>query len=262
MKLSPESISHGAILRTSYIRYIFIDIVNYTLSRYIDEQCHNLFILNGIVRHYLTISGTPEDKYLLLPTGDGVCIALVDVLEPYDLDACLAVEILCGIDQVNRINDPDKNKLKVRIGISENVDNVILDINNRPNVIGHGINMAQRMMSVTQPMSISLSENVFERLKQRDRYSDWLKPYDAIVRHGSKIKCYQLCHPRFLPLDQDYLETAPQSSSHSQSSPAGQNPNIKSPNKTNKTLLFGENKSQSSDKNHPKNKPSHSFKVI
>ena len=259
MKLSRDSIQRGKILRTSYVRYIFIDIVDYTLSRYIDEQCDNLFVLNGIVLHYLSIAGLSSDQYLLLPTGDGVCIALIDALEPYDLDACLAVEILCAIDQVNRTESGSQNDLKVRIGISENVDNVVLDINNRPNVAGHGINMAQRMMSVTRPMSVSVSENVFERLRQRDRYSDWLKQYDAIVRHGSKIKCYQLCHPRFqFP---EHRQSKQVSDRAQQRQTAANKSDMKPATKTNKTLLFGETKDRDNNQRGPQ-KPIHSFKVV
>ena len=96
--------------------------------------------------------------------------------------------------------------------------------------------MAQRMMSVTRPMSVSVSENVFERLRQRDRYSDWLKQYDAIVRHGSKIKCYQLCHPRFqFP---EHRQSKQVSDRAQQRQTAANKSDMKPASKTNKTLLL------------------------
>ena len=109
--------------------------IDYSLCRYNDEQCDNPFVLNGIVLHYLSSAGLSSDQYLLLPTGDGACIALIDALKPYELDACIAVEIMCAIDQVNRTESSSNNGLKVHIGISENIDNVALDINKHPNIV-------------------------------------------------------------------------------------------------------------------------------
>ena len=108
-------------------------------------------------------------------------------------------------------------------------------------------------------MSVSVSENVFERLRQRDRYSDWLKQYDAIVRHGSKIKCYQLCHPRFqFP---EHRQSKEVSDRAQQRQTAANKSDMKPATKTNKTLLFGEAKDRNNNPRGPQ-KASHSFKVV
>src|SRR5207247_1118195 len=111
----------------------------------------------------------PENR-ILLPTGDGMCIALIATYLPYDIHLTLAVEILSALERRNtEITDPMR-RFEVRIGLGENVDNLVTDANGHPNVAGYGINTSQRVMSLADGNQILVSRTVFETLRGRERY--------------------------------------------------------------------------------------------
>lgn len=83
----------------------------------------------------------------------------------------------------------------MRVGVNENQDNLIVDIKGRLNVVGSGVNMAQRVMSVAGASGLFLGPAVYQRLSQRELYRDWLRPVQAIVRHGQRLQCYDYFNP-------------------------------------------------------------------
>ena len=75
-------------------------------------------------------------------------------------------------------------KFHVRIGINENVDNLIIDINGKLNVAGSGINMSQRIMSCCDGGQILISQTVYEFLSAREEYMNLFKVYPATGKHN------------------------------------------------------------------------------
>jgi hypothetical protein len=71
-------------------------------------------------------SGVPKDQVLLLPTGDGVGIVLVDVMRPYDVDVGIALDLLARIAALNAEQTDRQRRFLVRVAVNENSDNLVV----------------------------------------------------------------------------------------------------------------------------------------
>jgi hypothetical protein len=80
--------------RTTPAKYIFLDVVGFTNQRSVEAQTDIVEVLNSVVRRSLKEQDVSNDKYILLPTGDGICIALLNIEDPYDVHIQLALRIL------------------------------------------------------------------------------------------------------------------------------------------------------------------------
>src|SRR5438876_10940737 len=105
---------------------------------------------------------------LFIPTGDGLCIALINTegRYRYDIHMLVALNILESLEDYNRSQPDEMRRFHVRIGINSNEDNLINDINARPNLAGAGISLASRIMDKADGSQILVGESVFERLQQ------------------------------------------------------------------------------------------------
>jgi TolB-like protein/class 3 adenylate cyclase/Tfp pilus assembly protein PilF len=169
-------------LRLEIGHVLFIDIVGYS-KLLISEQSELLGELNDSVRgteHFL--SAEAEGRLIRLPTGDGM--ALVFRNSPEEPVRC-ALEISQALK-----NHPE---LQVRMGIHSGPVNEVADVNERANIAGAGINIAQRVMDCGDAGHILLSRHVAEDLQH---YPEW-RPYlhdvgRCEVKHGETISIVNL----------------------------------------------------------------------
>src|SRR5215469_11876785 len=116
-------------------RVLFIDIVGYSKLS-VNEQQATIEQLNDIVRQSEQFrKAEAASRILKIPTGDGM--ALVFYRSPEEPAQC-AVEISRALK--------DNARLQVRMGIHGGPISGVVDVNERTNVAGGGINMAQRVM--------------------------------------------------------------------------------------------------------------------
>src|SRR6476619_2763968 len=156
---------------------LFIDIVGYS-KLLVNEQSGLLRELNEVV------SGThefreaeAEGKLIRLPTGDGM--ALVFRTDP-EAPAQCALEIARALKEHSRI--------ALRMGIHSGPVNEVIDVNQRQNIAGAGINMAQRVMDCGDTGHILASKHVAEDLEQHDRWRPMLHDLGSCeVKHGVRI---------------------------------------------------------------------------
>jgi len=156
---------------------LFIDIVGYS-KLLVKQQSELLRELNELV------SGTNEfrqadsaGKLVRLPTGDGM--ALVFRTNPEAPVEC-AVEIAQALKSHPAI--------QLRMGIHSGPVNDVVDVNQRANIAGVGINMAQRVMDCGDAGHILLSKHVAEDLEQDDRWRLLLHDLGTCeVKHGVRI---------------------------------------------------------------------------
>src|SRR5207249_7655578 len=134
-------------LRPEIAHVLFMDIVGYSKLS-INEQTELVGKLNEIVRQ------TPEfraaeaaGKLVRLPTGDGM--ALVFFNSPEAPVRC-ASEISRALK-----NEP---AISLRMGINSGPVNEVLDVNERSNVAGAGIDNARRVMECGDAGHILLSK--------------------------------------------------------------------------------------------------------
>ena len=149
---------------TQFVRYLYLDVVDFTVKRSVESQTEIIDALNNIIRKSTAILPIRPDRIVFLPSGDGMGIALLDEIAPYDVHIIGAVEILRQIKAHNIAQTDPMRRFEVRVGISQNVDNIITDINGTKNVAGDGINTAQRVMTVAGRSQIIVSQMVHETL--------------------------------------------------------------------------------------------------
>lgn len=177
--------------KTARIKYIFTDIEAFTHGRTVEAMTDILDSFNKIVSKALEATLPPNANIIKIPTGDGMCIALIEVHEPYDIHISLARQILQELESYNNQNKDQMRNYKVRIGINENIDNVVSDINQRENLAGDGINTAQRVMSFADGNQILIGQTVYDILKRREKYQGKFKEFSTKDKHGTPIKVYQ-----------------------------------------------------------------------
>jgi hypothetical protein len=128
---------------------------------------------------------------ILLPTGDGICLALLRA-DPFDLSLKLSLSILKSLAEHNNSTDDRKRQFEIRVGVNQNIDNLVIDINGNQNVAGRGINMAQRIMSLADGGQILVGEPVHEILRERELYINSFRGFPGADKHGNFFKVYQL----------------------------------------------------------------------
>src|SRR5437867_12797519 len=161
---------------------LFIDIVGYS-KLLIDEQGDYLHTLNEVVRETDSFrAADAAGKLTRLPTGDGM--ALVFATTP-DAPVSCALQISKALQ-----SHPE---LQVRMGIHSGPVSGITDVNDRSNVAGAGINMAQRVMDCGDAGHILLSKRVADDLAQDARWRSQLHELgECLVKHGTPVSVVSL----------------------------------------------------------------------
>src|SRR5208282_6046351 len=105
------------MLGASSAEYIFLDVVAYS-ERTIEAQSAIIKALNDIVRQAVGAHHLGAKKVIYIPTGDGVCIALLDVSDPPDVQIKIALAILERLYHLNKKVSEDELRFSVRVGIN------------------------------------------------------------------------------------------------------------------------------------------------
>jgi class 3 adenylate cyclase len=153
---------------------LFLDIVGYSKLS-VNEQHARVDELNQIVRASEQFQKAETASQLLkIPTGDGM--ALVFYTSP-EAPAQCAVEISRALKEHPR--------LQLRMGIHSGPVSRIVDVNERANLTGAGINLAQRVMDCGDAGHILLSQRVAEDLEGYEQWRPLLHDIGACeVKHG------------------------------------------------------------------------------
>jgi TolB-like protein/class 3 adenylate cyclase/Tfp pilus assembly protein PilF len=164
-------------LRLEIAHVLFIDIVGYS-KLLIEEQSEALEELNEVVRGTEAFrDADASGKLICLPTGDGMALVFTSSAEePVD----------CALQISKALKS--HSTLAVRMGIHSGPVHEVADVNQRRNIAGAGINIAQRVMDCGDAGHILLSKHAAEDLEQ---YRQW-RPHlhdlgECEVKHGIKI---------------------------------------------------------------------------
>jgi TolB-like protein/Tfp pilus assembly protein PilF len=171
------STSVGAGVRLEIGHVLFMDLVGYS-KLLLDEQREQLQHLTEIVLNTEQVrAAEAADRLIRLPVGDGM--ALVFFNSPEAPVRC-AIEISKGLKQYPQ--------LKLRMGIHSGPINEVRDVNDRANVAGAGINIAQRVMDCGDAGHILLSKRVAEDLAHSRQWRTYLHDLgECGVKHGVPI---------------------------------------------------------------------------
>jgi class 3 adenylate cyclase len=183
----------GNTMRDEPMKYLYLDIVAFSRNRPTEAQADIIQALNDLVIKALSTHLIAPEKALFLPTGDGMCIALKEASNAYDIHLRIAITILQLVEHRNKVmEEGDHRRFDVRIGVNEETDILYTDINSRMNVAGQGINLAQRIMDAGDKGHILVGSKVFETVANRERYRrEDFRSFPAIIKHGREITIYQ-----------------------------------------------------------------------
>jgi TolB-like protein/class 3 adenylate cyclase/Tfp pilus assembly protein PilF len=161
---------------------LLIDVVGYS-KLLVNEQIELLHELNRLVRSTASFQAAESNNKLIrVPTGDGM--ALIFFRSPEEPARC-AIEISEALK-----THPD---IQLRMGVHSGPINQVTDVNDRVNVAGAGINVAQRVMDCADAGHILLTKHVADDLAQ---YRHW-QPYlhdlgEYEVKHGLRVHIVNL----------------------------------------------------------------------
>src|ERR1043166_677172 len=160
---------------------LFMDIVGFS-KLLVDEQSAASKRLNEIVRNSEQFCvAEAADKLIRLPTGDGMVLVFFTGPE---------APARCAMEIARSLKDA---WFGVRMGIHSGPVNKVADVNDRSNLAGTGINMAQRVMDCGDAGHILLSRRVAEDLEQHSKWRPRLHHLGEFeVKHGVKIDIVNL----------------------------------------------------------------------
>ena len=169
-------------LRLEIAHVLFMDIVGYS-KLLIDEQSEALQELNEIVRKTDAVRvAEAAGQLIFLPTGDGMALVFTGSVEE-------PVECALQIGQRLRAQP----SLPVRMGIHSGPVHHVADVNQRENIAGAGINIAQRVMDCGDAGHILVSKRVADDLAQYRRWQPYLHELgDFEVKHGVVVSVVNL----------------------------------------------------------------------
>jgi hypothetical protein len=143
--------------KTIMCSVFFLDIVGYS-KRSVAGQIS----LKERFNQYLSaaIRDVPLADRIILDTGDGAAINFMGDIEDA-LKAALSLRSSMLHEDPN-IDTP----LLVRMGINLGPVRLVRDINGQPNIVGDGINVAQRIMGFADPSQILVSRSYFDAVSR------------------------------------------------------------------------------------------------
>jgi class 3 adenylate cyclase len=131
--------------RTLVCSVLFLDIVEYS-KKPVSDQLQLKQEFNRVLTRALE-QVPPRDR-IILDTGDGAAVTFMG--DPEDaLFAAMAVRDSAGA-------------VAVRLGVNLGPVRLVKDLNGQMNIIGDGINVAQRVMSFSRPGQLLVSRSFYE----------------------------------------------------------------------------------------------------
>jgi class 3 adenylate cyclase len=131
--------------RTLVCSVLFLDIVEYT-KRAVADQLQLKQAFNQVLAKAL--EEVPARDRIILDTGDGAAVTFMG--DPEDaLFSAMAVRETAGA-------------VPIRMGVNLGPVRLVKDLNGQMNIIGDGINVAQRVMSFSRPGQLLVSRSFYE----------------------------------------------------------------------------------------------------
>src|SRR4030095_6646106 len=166
---------------------LFIDIVSYSKLSINDQHAAVEELTKIVLASEQFQRAEAADRLIRIPTGDGM--VLVFYTNP-EAPAQCAVEISRALKEHPR--------LQVRMGIHSGPVSDVVDVNERANLAGAGINMAKRVMDCGDARHILLSKHVAEDLEEYEKWRAFLHDLGTCeAKHGVRVSVVNLYDDQF-----------------------------------------------------------------
>jgi CHASE2 domain-containing sensor protein/class 3 adenylate cyclase len=161
---------------------LFVDIVAYSKLA-IDQQREAVEQLNQHVRNSEQFRrADAAGKLIRIATGDGVALAFFTSPD---------APVRCAIEVSKAVRN--SSAFQLRMGIHSGPVDQLSDVNERSNLAGTGMNMAQRIMNCGDAGHILLSKRVADDLVQYTKWRSQLHELgDVAVKHGVRVSVVNL----------------------------------------------------------------------
>src|ERR1700745_3886167 len=161
---------------------LLIDVVGYS-KLLVNEQIELLQELNRIVRSTECFRAAERtDKLTRVPTGDGM--ALLFFRSPEE-------PAQCALEGSQALKDYPH--IKLRVGVHSGPVNRVTDVNDRTNIAGAGINIAQRVMDCGDAGHILLSKHLADDLAEYRHWQPLLHDLGKCeVKYGLRLHLFNL----------------------------------------------------------------------
>lgn len=156
--------------RTLICSVLFVDIVEYSRKSVV-EQTRTKERFNALLS--AALRGVAINDRIILDTGDGAAISFIGDPE----DALFVATTLR--DLIESPSHDATAELSTRMGINLGPVRLVKDINGQPNIIGDGINVAQRVMTFAKPGQVLVSRSYYEVVSRLSEESSKLFSYEG-----------------------------------------------------------------------------------
>jgi hypothetical protein len=143
--------------KTIICSVFFLDIVEYS-KKSVSGQISLKERFNAFLS--IAIRDVPVNDRIILDTGDGAAISFLGDISDA-LHAALSMRSSL-LNEGVRMEPP----LLVRIGVNLGPVRLVKDINGQPNIVGDGINVAQRVMGFADPGQILVSRSYYDAVSR------------------------------------------------------------------------------------------------
>src|SRR6187402_479380 len=144
--------------RTFICSVVFIDLVGYSKKPVTEQIRLKTSLTNNLSE---AIKDIPVNDRIILDTGDGAAISFLG--DPEDaLFVTLSLREAMMREGMTSTMVESSGEDSVRMGINLGPVKLVKDINGHPNIIGDGINVAQRIMSFARPGQIVVSRSYYD----------------------------------------------------------------------------------------------------
>jgi len=144
--------------RTFICSVVFIDLVGYSKKPVAEQIRLKTSLTNNLSE---AIKDIPVNDRIILDTGDGAALSFLG--DPEDaLFTTLSLRDAMVRENQTATQVEQSGDDSVRMGINLGPVKLVKDINGHPNIIGDGINVAQRIMSFARPGQIVVSRSYYD----------------------------------------------------------------------------------------------------
>ncbi|MFS2036690.1 protein kinase domain-containing protein [Polaromonas sp. CT11-55] len=168
---------------------MFLDLVSYSTYS-VDQQVVVKSLFNELITK--AIGGVKESSRIMIDTGDGAAICFLGDPEEALQSALLLRDLLA--QKYGR-------RLSLRVGLHLGPIRMVFDINNRVNVVGDGINVAQRIMDFARPNQVVVSRAYYDVISRitdsAAGHFDYLGPH--MDKHLRSHEIYAVLDPNAAP---------------------------------------------------------------
>lgn len=183
---------NNGVYRSTTLAVMFFDIIGFTKDTTNEamKDCIRSIeaaIADELWDNYNWNEENEKNDLILIPTGDGYSFAFHP---QFSNDEVLEIvkKFYCRlIKKLRNIND-----FKIRMGVAKGPCQVYRDQNEKNNVFGYGINLANRVMGLARENQILVHEDFAKDILRQREHTELhdLSGKQFVIKHGESLRVY------------------------------------------------------------------------